>query len=44
VYRVADMKQPNSTLTCLPLSPQYVVFFEFNDRVEAVMKKAYIYR
>lgn len=23
---------------------QYQVFFEFNDRMEAVMKKAYIYR
>lgn len=23
---------------------QYMVFFEFNDRMEAVMKKAYIYR
>lgn len=23
---------------------QYTVFFEFNDRMEAVMKKAYIYR
>lgn len=28
----------------LLLSPQYQVFFEFNDRMEAVMKKAYIYR
>lgn len=25
-------------------SSQYTVFFEFNDRMEAVMKKAYIYR
>uniref|UniRef100_A0A3P8RKK8 Cyclic nucleotide gated channel subunit beta 1a n=1 Tax=Amphiprion percula TaxID=161767 RepID=A0A3P8RKK8_AMPPE len=24
--------------------PQYSAFFEFNDRIEAVMKKAYIYR
>lgn len=23
---------------------QYMAFFEFNDRMEAVMKKAYIYR
>ncbi|MEQ2188760.1 cyclic nucleotide gated channel beta 1 [Goodea atripinnis] len=28
----------------LLLLSQYMVFFEFNDRMEAVMKKAYIYR
>lgn len=29
-------------LLCFP--SQYMAFFEFNDRMEAVMKKAYIYR
>lgn len=27
-----------------PSLRQYMAFFEFNDRLEAVMKKAYIYR
>ncbi|XP_034536167.1 cyclic nucleotide-gated cation channel beta-1-like [Notolabrus celidotus] len=28
----------------VPFPNQYMAFFEFNDRMEAVMKKAYIYR
>lgn len=37
-------KQEKNHGCCLLLFPQYQVFFEFNDRMEAVMKKAYIYR
>lgn len=33
-----------SSATLTFLFPQYHAFFEFNDRMEAVMKKAYIYR
>lgn len=33
-----------SALLTLIFSSQYMVFSEFNDRMEAVMKKAYIYR
>ncbi|KAG7277867.1 hypothetical protein CRUP_001319, partial [Coryphaenoides rupestris] len=33
-----------NSLLRFPRLLKYVVFFEFNDRVEAVLKKAYIYR
>ncbi|KAM9860603.1 cyclic nucleotide-gated channel beta-1 [Aulostomus maculatus] len=33
-----------NSLLRFPRLLKYVVFFEFNDRMEAVMKKAYIYR
>uniref|UniRef100_A0A667XGD8 Cyclic nucleotide gated channel subunit beta 1a n=1 Tax=Myripristis murdjan TaxID=586833 RepID=A0A667XGD8_9TELE len=33
-----------NSLLRFPRLLKYMVFFEFNDRVEAVMKKAYIYR
>lgn len=38
--RAAELNAP---LT-LVFPSQYMAFFEFNDRMEAVMKKAYIYR
>ena len=30
--------------TLLSLSSQYMAFFEFNNRLEAILSKAYIYR
>uniref|UniRef100_A0A3Q0SQU6 Cyclic nucleotide gated channel subunit beta 1 n=1 Tax=Amphilophus citrinellus TaxID=61819 RepID=A0A3Q0SQU6_AMPCI len=37
------LSHKDEQLTVVSLS-QYMVFFEFNDRMESVMKKAYIYR
>ncbi|KAL4613645.1 cyclic nucleotide-gated cation channel beta-1-like [Arapaima gigas] len=42
--RLQFVRGGDIVIKCICALPQYMAFFEFNDRLEAVLSKAYIYR
>lgn len=38
------LRKPRHARALLSFSSQYLAFFEFNNRLEAILSKAYIYR
>lgn len=43
-WSAASQEATECQSTVLSFSSQYLAFFEFNNRLEAILSKAYIYR